>query len=125
MYNSVFIGTSALVGKGMELYAVGLQFEPRLTAGCVCTAAAPLLCGLGCRSQTAEIEKAAACKRPAGARVVSFSHEYRRQVPPPESPPAAGSTPARGLRRVRGEERRYIGLYVLRLRGPDDARSRA
>ena len=45
--------------------------------------------------------------------------------PPPESPPAAGSTPARGLRRVRGEERRYIGLYVLRLRGPDDARSRA
>ena len=36
-------------GSVIELDAVGRQFEPYLTTGCVCTAA-PLWCSLGCQS---------------------------------------------------------------------------
>ena len=51
------IGLSA---KDKELDAVGRQFEPYLTAFCVCTLAAPLWCGLRCCSRTNVVVKAAA-----------------------------------------------------------------
>ena len=38
----------------IELDAVGRQFDPYLTTGCVCMAA-PLWCGLGCRSLNSPI----------------------------------------------------------------------
>ena len=44
------IGMAWLCWHVIELDAVGCQFEPYLTTGCVCTAT-PLWCGLGCRSR--------------------------------------------------------------------------
>ena len=53
-------GMSSQVGKDIELDAVGRQFEPYLTAGCVCMLAAPLR-GLGCCPEQAWSLYTAAC----------------------------------------------------------------
>ena len=50
----------SLVAKGAGL---DRQFEPRLTAGCVC-AASPFWCGLGRCSRTGAINNSAAPRRP-------------------------------------------------------------
>ena len=44
-------------GKDIELDAVGCEFEPYFTGGCVFTAA-PLWCGLGCCCRTVWVNKA-------------------------------------------------------------------
>ena len=51
---------SSLVGKDIELDAVGRKFEPYLTAGCVYMPVAPLWSDLGCCSQAVVVFKAAA-----------------------------------------------------------------
>ena len=53
-------GCLVLVGKDIELNAVGRQFWPYLTAGCVCTLEAHLWCDLGCCPRTVVVMKAAA-----------------------------------------------------------------
>ena len=54
---------SCPVGKDILLDAVGRQFEPYLTARCVCMLEAPLWCDLGCCSRTVVVIKAAANPR--------------------------------------------------------------
>ena len=46
------ICSDCVVGKDIELDAVGRQFKPYLTAGCVCMLVAPLWCDLRCCSRT-------------------------------------------------------------------------
>ena len=50
---------SGLAGKDMDMDAVGRQFEPNLTAGCVFMLVAPssLWCDLGCCPQTVVVIK--------------------------------------------------------------------
>ena len=57
---STIQGCLVLVGKDIELDAVGRQSDPYLTAGCVCILVLPLWRDLECCSRTVVVINAAA-----------------------------------------------------------------
>ena len=65
-------GMSSLVGKDIELDAVCRQFEPYLTAGCVCMLVATLRCDLG-QSWLLKLRRIPAlfCKREAARHLAT------------------------------------------------------
>ena len=81
----------------MEVDAVCRKFEPCLTAGCVCTTAAPCPYGLGCCSQKLVVigATANARRRAVGTPSLAFGGKTR-------SPYAVASLAARALRELTG-----------------------
>ena len=71
---------SSLVGKDIELDAVGRQFEPYLAAGCACMLAGPVWCDLRCCFQAVVVIKAAAKTRLLGAQ--GHGCHYGQKGPP-------------------------------------------
>ena len=53
-------GCLAKLAKDIELGAIDCQFKPYVTAGCICTRAVLLWCGLGCCSKTVLVIEATA-----------------------------------------------------------------
>ena len=71
----------SLVGQEIELDSVGRQFEPYLTAGCVCMLVAPLWCDLGkLRGETPALTILNFLRR-IGVGCLDFAVEFIRIAP--------------------------------------------